>query len=182
MSVLTLSDAKTHLNIASSTQDGELVRFIEAAEAAIAQRVGPLAATAVTERVEGCTYTLAVTTLPVISLTSVTPVGGSALTLADLWLSPAGLVRYPASNVWFGSLHYDVAYSAGRATCPDDLLLAVKELVRHLWDTQRGGARRPGSPQSDSLSNTLPGAAYAFPIRVSELIAPHELSSVGGFA
>jgi hypothetical protein len=67
-----------------------------------------------------------------------------------------------------------VVYLAGRSTVPDDLLFAVKELVRHLWTTQRGGATRPGSQQSDAMSNTLPGAAYVFPFRVEQLLAPHE--------
>jgi hypothetical protein len=53
------------------------------------------------------------------------------------------------------------------------LLMAVKELVRHMWQTQRGPTRRPGSQPSESAANTVPGAAYLLPFRVSELIAPH---------
>lgn len=182
MSALSVPDALTHLNMTSGNHDGELTRMIDAAEAAIAKRVGPLEATAVTERVSGGRTSLVLNHPPFISLTSVTPVGGTALTVGDLYLSPAGIVTYAESDTCFGERSYDVAYSAGRATCPDDLLMAVKELVRHMWDTQRGGARRPGSTTSDAASNTLPGAAYLFPFRVEQLLAPHELSSVGGFA
>lgn len=172
MSVLTLQAAKTHLNIASTANDVELQGMIYAAESAIARKVGPLEPTTVTERVPGGSA-LALRTSPAISLTSVTTVTGTALTLTDLYLdTEAGVV----SNNWGESFHavaYDVVYQAGRTTCPDDILLALKELVRHLWDSQRGGARRPGAQQSDALANTLPGSAYTFPIRVSELLAPH---------
>jgi hypothetical protein len=52
-------------------------------------------------------------------------------------------------------------------------LMAIRELVRHLWRTQRGPTRRPGSEPSESVSNTVPGAAYVLPFRVVELITPH---------
>lgn len=172
MSVLTLAAAKTHLNITSTTHDTELGAFITAAEAAITVRCGPLESMAVTERVTVASGQLALSRPPVVSLVSVTPVGGSALTLGDLYLDGrAGVVTGNVSSIPSGD--YDVTYNAGRVTCPDDLLLAVKELVRHLWDTQRGPTRRPGSTASELTSNTLPGAAYLLPFRVSELIAPH---------
>jgi hypothetical protein len=66
-----------------------------------------------------------------------------------------------------------VVYSAGRASCPADLLLAVRELVRHIWETQRGGTRRPGSSASSETANTIAGAAYLFPFRVEQLLAPY---------
>lgn len=177
VSVLTLAEAKTHLNITATTHDAELQDVIDAAEAVISKRVGPLQATVRTARVQGGGTRLVLPEYPVTSLTTVTPADSDALTVGDLSLdSAAGVVTY-TSGARFGARWYDVAYSAGRATCPDDLLMAVKELVRHMWDTQRGPARRPGSTASDVASNTLPGAGYLLPFRVSELIAPHE--SVG---
>jgi hypothetical protein len=62
----------------------------------------------------------------------------------------------------------------GYVALPADLVLAAKEMVRHLWLTQRGsGVQRPGSRPSDTLSNTLPGAAYTLPFRVEQLLAPY---------
>lgn len=171
MSVLTLAQAKAHLNITVPTYDTEIQDFIDAGEAALAKRCGPLAATATTVRVRGgCSLSLPVT--PAISLTSVTPVLGSALTLSDLHLEPSGEVTYN-TGAEFPAPWYDVIYSAGRPSLPADLLLADKELLRHLWTTQRGGTARPGSAQSDALANTLPGSAHAFPFRVEQLIAPY---------
>lgn len=173
MSVLLLADAKAHLNITATTHDAELQDMIDAAEAVISKRCGPLAPTATTSLVRTSGLALVLPVTPVVSLTSVTPLGGGALTLADLTLDGgAGVVTY-TSGASFASSRYEVVYSAGRATCPDDLLMAVKELVRHFWDTQRGPSRRPGSTASDAASNTIPGAAYLLPFRVSELIAPH---------
>lgn len=175
MSVLSVNDATAYLNIDSNKYDSEIQAMIDAAEAVIAKRVGPLASTATTSRVRGGGYMLALPVTPAVSLTSVTPVNGTALTLGDLYLNTrAAQVTY-TSGAGFSSSLYDVVYQAGRATCPADLLMAVKELVRHMWRTQRGPTRRPGSEPSEALSNTIPGAAYMLPIRVSELLAPHAL-------
>lgn len=173
MSVLTLAQAKAHLNVTGGQQDVEVQSMIAAAEAAIAKRCGPLSSTSTTVRVAGGSPELVLPVTPAVSLTSVTPVDGSALTLSDLYLDTgAGLVTYN-SGAGFSSRLYDVVYNAGRTTVPDDLLMAVKELVRHMWATQRGPTRRPGSTPSEAVANTVPGAAYALPFRVSELIAPH---------
>jgi len=169
MSALTLADAKTYLNISAATYDTELQTFIDAAEAAIAQRVGPLTPASVTKRVPGYAWNLHLPVYPAVSLTSVTPVGGSALTLSDLHLEPdIGAVSYNGGS-FFSSPAYDVVYSAGRSPVPADLLMAVKELLRHLWASQRGGGPRPG-PTTD-----VQGSAYLMPYRVLELIAPYQL-------
>lgn len=176
MAVLTLAEAKAHLNIpaTTTTHDSELTAFITSAEAAIAALCGPLESTAKTVRVRGGGDALALPYAPAVSLTSVTPVGSTALTLGDLYLDTAAAVVTYDEGGTFSSDRYTVVYQAGRSTCPADLLLAVKELVRHLWkSSQRGGSTRPGSGGGEGYSNTLPGAAYALPFRVTELIAPH---------
>lgn len=179
MSTLTLAVAKTHLNVTGSAQDGEIQDTIDEAEAAIAERVGPLVSTATTVRVRGMSDALVLPVTPALALTSVTPVDGTALTLADLYLdAAAGVVTYDSGGS-FSARAYDVVYNAGRSSCPDDLLRAIKEMVRHLWITQRGPTGRPGSGASEGVSNTIPGAAYVFPFRVEQLLAPHEQT---GFA
>lgn len=173
MAVVELPEVKVHLNISKGDHDAELEITMAAAEAAIAERVGPLAPTSVSERVRGDSCTLRLPVTPAISLTSVTPVGGTALTLADLYLhKSAGLVTYSTGDA-FVDTFYDAVYQAGRSECPDDLVMAVKELVRHMWTTQRGGTQRPGAQQSDTLSNSLPGSAFVFPFRVEQLLTPH---------
>lgn len=179
MSVVDLASTKRHLTITATTHDAELQSFIDTAEAAIGERVGPLAATTQTARVRGGGRMLVLPKSPAISLTSVTPADdATALTLGDLYLDKdAGLVTYEDGGS-FPARHYTVVYEAGRAALPADLRTAVLELVRHLWDTQRGPTRRPGSTASDAASNTIPGAAYMFPFRVEQLLAPHDRATV----
>lgn len=168
MSVLTLALAKTHLNITVSTFDAELQTFIDSAEAVIGQHCGPLTSTPTTARVVPHDTRLPLPVTPAIDLTSVTPADGAALTLSDLYLNTAaGVVTYNAGTS-FTARYYTVVYNAGRSSVPADLLLADKELVRHLWATQRGSTARPGPAGSDT-----PGAAHMLPFRVSELISPH---------
>lgn len=179
MVVLSLADAATHLNITLLGQhNAELQTMIDAAVVAISGRVGPLEPVARTVRVTPAYRYLRVPG-PAISLTSVTDADGTALTLGDLYLNGGpGLVSFNDGR-YFTSRYYTVVYSAGRATVPADLVMAVKELVRHLWATQRGPTRRPGSQPSESTANTVPGAAYLLPHRVSELIKPYLPVHVG---
>lgn len=182
MSALTLSDAKAHLNISvvETDDDGELQDFIDAAEAAIGKKCGALASTSTTARVSGGTQTLVLPTAPVASLTSVAPVNGSAIDSALLYLDEAaGIVEYVDGSA-FSERRYDVVFQAGRATVPADLLLAVKELVRHLWLTQRGAA--PGSPgalpnagEFEFITDASVGRSFSFPWRVEQLMAAHLL-------
>lgn len=173
MSALDLAAARSHLNITAETHDAEITTTIEAAEGAIASLCGPLEPVTRTERVRGGRPALTLLVTPVVTLTSVTALDGTTLTVDDLFVSPhAGRVTRTDGSL-FSAAFYDVVYSCGRTECPPGLLLAVKEMLRHLWDTQRGGSRRPGSQQSEALSNSLPGSAYTFPNRVTELMTPH---------
>lgn len=176
MSVLSRDEVKAHLNIAlsSTTNDDELDAFIARAEAALSRKIGPLASTTKTERVRGGDSVLWLSSTPVISITSITsPSTGAVIQPSQLTVSSSGQVEY-TSYGWFSSHFYDVTYQAGYVTLPADLQLAVLELIRHMWDTQRGGgSARIGSAQSDAMSNTIPGAAYLFPFRVEQLIAPY---------
>lgn len=193
MSVLALADAKTHLNITGATSDAELQTFIDAAESAIARRIGPLESTSTTARLRGQRAALVVPKLPAGALVSLTPGNGTALDVELLELKPSGVLQYADLVGSFPAAVYVVEYEVGwgvlEAVDPDaeeltytwdgpaDILLAVKEMVRHLWATQRagseGGTRRPGSQGAPGLANTLPGAAYTLPIRVSQLIEPY---------
>lgn len=179
MAVVTLAEAKTHLNIATgvATHDTELTAFIARAEAAVASKCGPLASTATTSRVRGGGSVLALPVAPVVSLTSITPLGEAALTVADYLVTPLGVVE-PVAGGSFPARWYDVVYVAGRATLPDDLKLGVLELIRHMWETQRGGSVRPGSRPSEGMANTMPGAAYLFPFRVEQLLAPYVKATI----
>lgn len=167
MSVLTLAQAKTFLDITSATFDTELQAFIDSAESAIAKRTGPLASTVTTKIVDGRGSALILPCTPVISLTSVTGNTGDTIPPADLTVLPPGVVRYTTGGYCFPSWWYTVVYTAGRATCPADLLDAVKWMLKSQWASQRGSGRG-GSPDDPG-----PGQGYQFPYRVLELMAPY---------
>ncbi|HZC51762.1 MAG TPA: head-tail connector protein [Mycobacterium sp.] len=187
MSVLSRSAAKDHLNLQGSSDDAELQLFIEAAEAGVARRVGPLTAGAVTERVRGCCRVLQLGTTPVISLTSISPavgLGGAPVSLSSLFVTPGGQVE-STIGITFWLAFYDVVYQAGRSVVDPDLLHGIKETVRHLWETQRpAGARRPTvGPGGELLSSDrqeLIGAAYSFTTRAKEMFGPHTQMVIGG--
>ena len=176
MSAVDLSEVKSHLNIAKDQFDGELEGYLATAEKIIAHRVGPLEPTTVTSVVGSAgTGTLFLPIRPVISLTSVTTSSGAVLsgTATDL---TAGLVTYTSGGNFTTGTH-TVVYEAGYETLPADLRMAVLELVRHLWDSQRGPTRRPGSAP-ETAANTAPGAAYLLPFRVEALLAAYESPAV----
>lgn len=173
MSALELEDAKTYLRITGNTSDAELQATIDAAEAAIAARIGGLATSETTARIGGGSFVLVLPVMPVADVTSVISSLGTVIDLDDLNIDTAsGLITFN-SGAAFNEATYDVVYDAGRETVPADLMLAIKELVRHLWATQRGAGVPTGSPNSEALSNTIPGSAWTFPFRVEQLLAPH---------
>lgn len=176
--MLSLPDAKAYLNITSTTFDAEIQTFIDAAEAAIEVKVGPLSPVSFTERLTANGGPL-VPTRPVVSITSAVHLwSGLSLYSADLEVSQNVLTR--RYGVGFINGPWDITYMAGRNPLPADLLMAAKELLRHLWATQRGPeGRRPGSQDSEGASNRLAGAGFLLPFRVLELIAPYETQ---GFA
>lgn len=179
MSVLLLADAKTHLNITNTTDDAEIQTFIDAAEAAIGGKVGPLGSVTRTDRVRGVGKDLVLPVTPVISLTSVTPVGGTALDPSSMVIDyKAGVIAYVAATQYnfarFPLPWYDVVYTAGRnvtAAAFPDLYLAIKEQVRHLWVTQRGPANNPVNFSGDMPPQA--GMSYTFSNRVLEMISPY---------
>lgn len=165
-SVLPLEEAKKYLGIpdAAGTHDVELQAIIDSAEAALEQRVGPLRSQTRTDRVRGG-RALSLLTSPAITLTSVVEVAGTSVPVDDLSLNGAAGVVTSIFGGTFPAYEYDVTYTAGRASCPPDLMLALKELVRHLWRTQRGPGGTGDAP--------TPGMSFAMPNRVLELIGPH---------
>lgn len=146
MSVLSLAAAKRFLQFTpagpvDASKDAELQEQIAAAEDWVAGKVGPLTPTSVTHRASGGTDTLFLPEVPAISLTSVTPVGGTALDVTQLTVGlRTGLVRNKL-GVAFTAAEYDVVYQAGWLPLPSDLVQAVKEALLYFWGPQRGNAR-----------------------------------------
>jgi hypothetical protein len=175
VTVLSLDEAKSHLNMTSTVDDAELSAVVDAAEAAIAKRVGPLEPTDVTSIINCGGWALTLPQRPVISITSVvaTVPFGTVTVPTDLVVDgESGVVT---SQMWaIPAARYTVTYVAGRDDLPADLLFAVKEMVRHLWRSQRGSASLPGQGGGDTAT---PG--YLIPNAVAELLQPHKIYGFG---
>ncbi|MCB9415384.1 MAG: hypothetical protein H6526_08870 [Actinobacteria bacterium] len=167
MTTLTLADVKPYLGQSQNINDAEVQVFIAAAESAVEQRVGPLVIAEQTSVVRGSgTCDLALPVCPVASATSVT--GKSGSTVAVDWISErAGVLHFESAlSEDYYTVVYNAGWAASAASVPADLLLAVKELVRHLYRTQRGPVPAQGGQEPA-------GAAYAFPNRVLQLLQPY---------
>lgn len=180
MAVLTLWEVKAYLNITDGDDDDDLSAVIDRAEAALASRTGPLSPVTVTARVRGYGYMLSPKVTPILTLTSVTPVGGSALNTALMVLPENGL-RGPKciamlDGTPFNDRWYDVVYSAGRDTVPEDLKALALEVVRYYWQPQLGAAP-PGQgalpSDADSTPSYVPSGSFPWS-RAQHLVEPHE--------
>lgn len=172
--VVGLADAKAHLNIAVTTYDAELRRYLDAATDMCEGYAGrSLRRRSVTESHDGGSTAILLRQTPVLSVSSVVA-DGTALSGYAIDL-PNGILRADDDgSTTFPGGHQAVAvsYVAGYAAPPADVQQAVLEALRHLWTTQRGGmdARKPFG--GDEYAN---GTGWSLPRRVMELLEPYAL-------
>lgn len=157
MSLTLLATAKSWLGIDSDGSNTDLQGTLDAAESYVARRVGAgsiLAAEAITQRAVGLGTDLVLTTLPVISVTSVTGADGGALTVGTLDVNTKqGIIRYSAiSPIVFPMPWYTVVYQAGFATLDYDYTQAVKEVTRQFWGAKRGNRPSAGGSPDQGMA------------------------------
>ncbi|MCP9209285.1 head-tail connector protein [Streptomyces cucumeris] len=177
MALLTLNEAKAQLNITTATHDAELQAYVEAVTAMVEWYVGPVEPRTVTETVNGRGLTLALAQIPVVSLTSITPLllGGLVLDVADLVLdNENGIIRRVTGDPFCGG-PWEAVYAVGRGTIPPTLNLAGRMLVQHLWQTQQGPGRPSLGGDDFDVNQPVPGFGYAVPNRVLQLLQPYRL-------
>lgn len=172
LSFLDLSTAKAFLNITSTTNDDELRDFIQVATACASEYSGlQLAPVAVEETHDGCGQHVWLRKPKALSVTTVVE-SGATLAADDYSVRHGGqaLLRRAGSapGVWLGGIDaVTVTYFAG--VQGNDLVLAshaVKQMLKHLWSTQRGSKRAPTADEWES------GSGYTFPTRVTQLLDP----------
>ena len=80
-----------------------------------------------------------------------------------------GIVRLLSGRDFCGPLR--VSYRAGRPVVPASIQQGAKEVIRHMWETQRGhSGARPGFGDEDLLPTA---SGFTIPRRAMELLAPH---------
>ncbi|MFB6424644.1 head-tail connector protein [Streptomyces microflavus] len=172
MALLTLAEAKAQLDYDGDANDAEIQAYIDALTPVIELHTGPVENRTVTETVTGRGPLLALTQVPVVSVTSVTPQlsSGLAVDLSDVVLDPdAGVIRRLDGGSWSGG-PWTAVYVAGRGGVPPTINLAARMLLQHLWRTQYGAARGGGGADDFNVNEPVIGYGYAIPNRVLHLL------------
>jgi hypothetical protein len=170
LSLVSLADVKTYLNITSSSGDEEIRQFIlEATDIAERLTSRQLRRKSYTEAysVSGAYFSLR--QQPVVSITSVVEDGVTLTSGSDYVLDTALGLLYRGSTLsplyWHaGSDNIVVTYVSGEINPSPTAQLLVKELTRHLWRTQRGA-----SPMAMGGDEQYGGANNIVTYRVREL-------------
>lgn len=172
-SLISLADAKEQLNITTTTFDERLRGFLESATEVVERHTGSavLRRTEVEDHKISCSPTLILNRSPVISVTSVARVDGSATwNSSSLYLSKqTGIVTVKSGALFSG--HIEVTYVAGMLVIPRNYVDAAAMIIQHLWQTRRGqrGGPRPGAME-DTVA--IPGMSFAIPRAALELLGP----------
>lgn len=158
MSVVSVDQARRHLNMLSFQHDDELQTLIEVAEQAGEYYTGRVFGSreCVDEFVDPSPVVI-LSSLPVqTSEPIVCSVDGDVCDWSTV--TRAGLLK----GDWSGS-PLTVTYTAGYTVQPVTDVQGVLEMLRHLWETQRGQlARIPDDGYA-------PGSTFSIPRRVQEL-------------
>lgn len=175
--LVTLAQAKGHLNISSSTgSDTELEYFIGVASDLVQNATNHIwIETEYTdERHKGGTDAIVLHHSPVSAVASVVD-SGRTVSPSDYTLTAStGLVRLVRGVFTPGPASVAVSYTAGTSEVPALATHAVLETLRHLWTTQRGTVVRTQMSGDDYGSSAT---TYTLPMRVIELIDRLSLST-----
>lgn len=176
LDLVSLADAKTHLGIpaTSTTDDEELRSFITAASAYLEGRYGPLARQTFTETRTPSRAGLLLSHYPVISLTSVAGAYGYTAPNTDvstLHVTDAGMLCSNYGAAWLGCYPLTVTYVAGLITMPADVQKACLEIVKGLWDSQRGAAQTAFDAEMGG-TEAMPGMGLTY-WRADKLMEPY---------
>ncbi len=176
--ILSLADAKRHLNQRTSVDDDEVRFWNEATTRCIEFFTGPVIPRAFTElHRERQQSSLVLMRTPVVAITAVEQlrVGGPAYDVGNLVVDQdTGRVSLAGGGYLRGPLRF--TYTAGRMVVAANIQGAARIILQHLWRTQlaqgRGGL--PGGTDY-SVTEPIPGLGYAIPNRAVQLLEPDRL-------
>lgn len=174
--IISLTEAKQHLNIPLNitVDDDEIQNWIQGITRVVEDRIGPVLSRTVVERVDSG-WCLWLRQTPVISVTSIVPWlnHGTTYSVAGVRVDPdTGRVESLSGFAFVGG-PFQVTYTAGRLITPINVVQAVKIILQHLWETQRGASGLPLAFQADDTT-VIPGFGFAVPNRALELLQPDD--------
>lgn len=126
----TLDDVKRHLDITSTTNDGELQSLLDAAEEIVRREAREFSSTTYTETLWVDRGAVFLSHTPVTGVTSVTSYGE---TITGTTFTASGYV-----GGLRGWREVVVTYTAGRAVTSASAYVATLMVAGRLWETQRG--------------------------------------------
>jgi hypothetical protein len=177
--LLTLAQAKQHLNIGGDTSDSELLTYVDAVTDVVESHLGgPVVTRTFTDPVEVVDGGRALL-LPrrFVRAVSAITAGGMTVSAGDVVVGSGSVLRRRSGRAfWPNDSPVLATYSAGLAdpgAVPSALVLAAAIVIGHLWATQRGGATA-GGPGDDygTVNTVVPGLGFAVPNRALELMSP----------
>lgn len=187
LGIVSLDEVKQHLNIPSTdtSMDEELRQFMDAASDLAESYVGQVLGrrTFTSELYDGGADCIRIRNPKAISITSVYENGalvqpsGYALDYTGQRLYRVGSSTLYATNSYgywtAGFNNVSVTYVAGYVNPPMAAKQGVLEIIRHLWQTQRGTMSVLGRTLAgDELTPATTGAGYSLPRRAMELLDP----------
>lgn len=183
--VVSYFDALAHLNIPAEYADEEEIRrFIDAAQDLAENYVGCVLGrqTFTNELYQGGNDHIRLRNPRAISITSVYE-NGVLLDPSDYYLDPTGqrLYRTTTISLGYGAVGVfapginavSVTYVAGFTVTPFAAQQGVLEILRHLWQTQRGSINVITRGQTGD--DFYPASTYSLPRRAMELLDPVSL-------
>jgi len=173
--LISLDDAAAAIGTMPVADKADLPLYVAAATYMIELLAGPVLLTSKTYRADGGRGSYALPALPV-TVTQV-KVSGVVQDPSVYFVDEAAGIVYG----WFLAavpLAVEISYTAGGTVVAANLVLATRELVKHLWTSGRQSGR-PG--QIDAATDTVPTRfGFAVPHRVEEFCSA--TPSAPGFA
>jgi hypothetical protein len=185
--IVSLDEVKAHLNIPSTNTglDEELRRFMDAAQDLAENYVGCVLGrqTFTNELYDGNTDLIRLRSPRAISITSVYE-NGLLLDPIAYRLDPSGqrVARVTTGSIsgpnYFGIFapgveNIKISYVAGFINPPPAAKQGVLEIIRHLWQSQRGAMNV--TTRNQSGDDFYPASTYSLPRRAMELLDPVSL-------
>ncbi|MGW0131894.1 hypothetical protein [Streptomyces sp. NPDC003299] len=177
--ILSLADARNHLNLVDTRDDDELRFWNNVTTRAVEYYTGPIVPRSITEE-HTARNAAAIVLLktPVLALTAIDTVLSGAVAYAVDTLGVDGdtgeVYRLDGGRLT-GRLRF--TYTAGRRVVRENLSGAARIILEHLWRTQRAGRRGglAGGGEDYSVTEPIPGLGYAVPNRALQLLEPDRL-------